>query len=449
MRRHESDHRRLPRIAALLAAFVMGALCLAPATAAADDDDFRRAKAIAVNQTYTASAHEASDDAWYRFDLTQAGPVKIKLTSSVASWGEWEVSLYDASRRDDDDILEYEARARNGSFETAEIGLAAGTYYLEVEGDDDDDRRDATYGLLVSHTASGSWETETNDGPRLADELRLNSAIKATTTHVDDDDDDRDDFDDDDDWDDDDDDEDEDWFKFTLSGSTDVRLAFSNAQRNHGGWNVQLFSERDFRSSRALLAERHHASEAGFESKTLTLGAGTYYVKVDPNVGTGGASYSLELRTGASSGQNQGQNQGQSPEPVNGERMYRLYNQWTGEHFYTSSNVEQKALVSIGWTDEGTGWVAPTDGKPVYRLFNPYTSDHHYTTSYDEYVELGRIGWKQEGEGWRSGGSTPVYRLYNPFVRACTHHYTTSKAENDSLVALGWVAEGVGWYANE
>ncbi|MFR0591640.1 leucine-rich repeat domain-containing protein, partial [Bifidobacterium thermophilum] len=63
--------------------------------------------------------------------------------------------------------------------------------------------------------------------------------------------------------------------------------------------------------------------------------------------------------------------------------MFRLYNKYTGEHFYTSSSVERDSLVKVGWRSEGTGWVAPVSGKPVYRLYNPYVpgGDHHYTMS--------------------------------------------------------------------
>ena len=61
-----------------------------------------------------------------------------------------------------------------------------------------------------------------------------------------------------------------------------------------------------------------------------------------------------------------------APEPAaETQEMHRLYNQWTGEHFYTASDVEFETLVTVGWTDEGIGWVAPTEGDEVYRLYNP------------------------------------------------------------------------------
>lgn len=130
--------------------------------------------------------------------------------------------------------------------------------------------------------------------------------------------------------------------------------------------------------------------------------------------------------------------------------MHRLYNKWTGEHFYTADTSERDSLVKVGWTYEGAGWVAPVKwGTPVYRLYNRYVpgGDHHYTTDVEERDVLVRAGWTSEGVGWYSGGSVPVYRQYNPFAVTGTHNYTADKHENDELVKLGWKEEGIGWYA--
>ncbi len=134
--------------------------------------------------------------------------------------------------------------------------------------------------------------------------------------------------------------------------------------------------------------------------------------------------------------------------------MSRIYNQWTGEHLFTSSTSERDSDVELGWTDEGVGWQAPkSSSTPVYRLYNPYSGDHHFTTSADEYSSLGTIGWKQEGVGFYSEddhvSGFVVYRLFNPYVSIGTHHYTLSKSEYDYLGTIGWNKEGTGWYATD
>lgn len=172
--------------------------------------------------------------------------------------------------------------------------------------------------------------------------------------------------------------------------------------------------------------------------------------------------------------------------------MYRLYNTNSGEHFYTANAGERDFLVSLGWRDEGIGWIAPNmSNVPVYRLYNPNGGEHHYTTSAGERNGLIAMGWNDEGIGWYSsegmgwysdasqttplqryttdpyvaavltsagwrdvGGGwysgdipkTALYRQYNPNAFANNHNYTTSLGENDWLVSIGWRPEGIGWY---
>lgn len=136
------------------------------------------------------------------------------------------------------------------------------------------------------------------------------------------------------------------------------------------------------------------------------------------------------------------------PEPLN-RPMFRLYNTYTGEHFYTGSRAEQRELIRMGWKDEGTGWIAPKNGKNVYRLYNPNDGDHHYTMDVNERDTLIGLGWNYEGIGWVSEDKdkgTPVYRAYNPNAKTGTHHYTTSKDEINELVKHGWQDEDIAWY---
>lgn len=130
--------------------------------------------------------------------------------------------------------------------------------------------------------------------------------------------------------------------------------------------------------------------------------------------------------------------------------MYRMYNPYSGEHFYTQSTAERDGLVVVGWRFEGIGWWAPaSSASPTYRLYNPYAGDHHYTLSVQERDYLASVGWNYEGIGWYSDDarSAAVYRQYNPYARVGTHNFTTSKSENDHLASVGWNAEGIGWYA--
>lgn len=137
---------------------------------------------------------------------------------------------------------------------------------------------------------------------------------------------------------------------------------------------------------------------------------------------------------------------GSTPAPVQTNAMYRLYNPNSGEHFYTASTGERDNVRKAGWRYEGIGWQAPKSGTPVYRLYNPNAGDHHYTPIVSEKNHLVKVGWRYEGVSWYSGGSKPLYRLYNPNAKAGAHHYTLLQSERDNLIKHGWRNEGIGWY---
>lgn len=132
--------------------------------------------------------------------------------------------------------------------------------------------------------------------------------------------------------------------------------------------------------------------------------------------------------------------------------VYRLYNPFSGEHFFTANDGERVYLASNGWNDEGIAWTAPySSNRPVYRVFNPYTGEHHYTMNDDERNYLLLTGWNNEGISWYSVNTntrgTPIYRLFNPYIKGIgAHHYTVNTSERDYLITIGWNYEGIGWY---
>ena len=131
--------------------------------------------------------------------------------------------------------------------------------------------------------------------------------------------------------------------------------------------------------------------------------------------------------------------------------MFRLYNPYTGEHFYTADTNELSTLTVQGWRDEGIGWYAPSSSKtPVYRLYNRHVKggDHHYTMDVNEYKRLQELGWTGEGIKWYSDDAkgTKLYREYNPYATTGTHNYTTDANEHQELIKVGWRDEGTAWY---
>lgn len=129
--------------------------------------------------------------------------------------------------------------------------------------------------------------------------------------------------------------------------------------------------------------------------------------------------------------------------------MYRLYNPYTLEHLYTSSEAERDNLAAAGWNYEGIAWYAPDSGSSVFRLYNPYDDGHFYTMSIDEIATLNPLGWQVDGVMCYSASAkdgVPIYRLFNPYEAKNYHHYTGSMEECEFLVSLGWILEGIAWY---
>jgi uncharacterized repeat protein (TIGR01451 family) len=141
---------------------------------------------------------------------------------------------------------------------------------------------------------------------------------------------------------------------------------------------------------------------------------------------------------------------------ANAVLRYRLYNDATKEHLYTTDLNEYDTLGTQGWTQEGTaGSLLDNPGDfngvtavPYYRLFNDQTHWHHWTSDPNEYYTLIQFGfWHGEGvDGWilptQAPGTTPLFRLLYPFIDGL-HHWTIDQNEYDTLTTqYGWVGEG-------
>ena len=130
--------------------------------------------------------------------------------------------------------------------------------------------------------------------------------------------------------------------------------------------------------------------------------------------------------------------------------MLRLYNPYTGEHFYTGSTEERDNLVAVGWQYEGVGFTFPANtGAPVYRLYDPSTGEHLYTMDEAEKATLMGAGWNYEGIAFNSAYDTEAvqHRLHNPYETVGAYHFTFSEEEMQNLIKAGWEYQGIGWYS--
>ena len=372
------------------------------------------ANSVQPNGTVHGSFDSYYNDDWYKFTLAEDGIIQLKFTNQISDSGSISVRLYKSNDMRNELFNSYYYDCDNFDLTSAnhsslKIGLSKGTYYVDVSSG-----TYSEYSMTIGFTKADAWEKESNDSSNQADDIAIGKTYTGNITKG----------------------YDKDWYRFSLDKKQQIQIQFTSKKQsqNYGSWKIYLYSSSDI--DKELTKIENPCSQASSNSKVLTLDKGSYYVQVDsayPDLEEG-SEYSLLVTDPA-----------KSPSVT----MYRLYNRYTGEHFYTSDVSERDRLVSVGWSYEGVGWVAPVSGDPVYRLYNGHVrgGDHHYTTSASERDSLVRAGWSYEGVGWRSGGSVPVYRQYNPYATTGTHNYTADGSENDRLVSVGWRAEGVGWYA--
>lgn len=110
------------------------------------------------------------------------------------------------------------------------------------------------------------------------------------------------------------------------------------------------------------------------------------------------------------------------------QTIYSCTNSNSGEDIYTQSYTEYSALCRQGWNGWGRTWEMPNSGAPVWRLYHPASGRHLYTLDANEVrVLTSSQGWRSDYNGqpvFYSGGSVPIYRLFN---RVTGLHTLTSK----------------------
>lgn len=148
---------------------------------------------------------------------------------------------------------------------------------------------------------------------------------------------------------------------------------------------------------------------------------------------------------------------------VDDGNVYRFFNQETGSHFYTASEVEKNSVVEnlSNYIFEGVAYeaadpIAGIDGvSTVHRFLNQNTGVHLYTIDETEknYVIENLSNYSYEGEVFTAFDSQqeetiPIYRFYNLAIDA--HFYTASDIEREAVIneLSDYSYEGIAYYAH-
>jgi len=438
---------------------------------AEDNNTIVAANAISCNKETNGCLQNSSDVDWYKITLSSAGKLELVLNGDYRDSESYALALHDASNKA---IWSEHCQMNNTKAITAcTIGLPKGTYYIKVASTYSN-KDNYSYTVTPKFSASSEWEAELNDTIATANNTALGKRTYGNLQSS----------------------SESDWFKIDLTKPGTFAVSFLSEYKESGSLYVRLYD-----ATNSVLKSELFKTNKTVPSLVCTkeLDAGTYFIQVQAFFSVQNLSYELtpyylvtkpeatssleyngKEQSGAQnqdgitlSGTTNATNEGAytavatlddgyiwsdgdsndlilnwAIEQAGRIAMHRLYNPYSGEHFYTADESERDEVAAAGWEYEGVGWTAPNAGDPVYRVYNPYAGDHHYTLDVEERDGLVAAGWTDEGVGWRSdpGKAVPLYREYNPNMFSCNHNYTADRAEHDSLVSIGWADEGEAWY---
>ena len=145
-------------------------------------------------------------------------------------------------------------------------------------------------------------------------------------------------------------------------------------------------------------------------------------------------------------------------------RVFQLYNNTTGQHFWTTNFLECNSVVTAGWGNQSEGnapWSVSTSQLAgqlsLLRLYSFTSQAHYHTTNGAEAAYLlslnrpGNVVWRLEDPlGFIFTSPTPntyaLFRLYN--TQSQRHYFTTNAGEQQYLLSLGsvWQDHGIVGY---
>ncbi len=245
------------------------------------NDTFQTADAINVNTTYYGSSFYDGDGDqadYFKFTTSKAGYVSIDLTQVQREYPTYDyyyVKLYNANYTE---LTNFSIIGGETSKSSVKIGLAAGTYYVLVQGTYRARTENAEYSFKVNWTQTDYWEKELNSSLTSATNMALNKQYGGTIRNS----------------------SDEDYYKFTLSEAGAVSLTLKHALLSNVSsvyYYVTLYNA-DGTSYYVRMSSK--GSDTSLTSTKIGLASGTYYIKVESG-STDTGVYTLQTNFSASS----------------------------------------------------------------------------------------------------------------------------------------------------
>lgn len=215
------------------------------------------ATSMTLNTDYTGSLKSIADYNYYKFTLSSDGYVTTSFSHPIINTANnsWAVSIIDQSNQP---VLSYTATYDKNS--SSSIGLPAGTYYLKVVFTDTCTYCSTTlvnqpFTVSTSFAAGTTYEKKPNATAATATPIRFNTAYTGALLS-------RSDFA---------------YFKFVLTASANITSTFNHRILNSTN-NKWVMTVLNAQNTSMLSFMSDYSQQA--VSKSVSLPAGTYYVKV-------------------------------------------------------------------------------------------------------------------------------------------------------------------------
>ncbi len=215
------------------------------------------------------------DRDYYKINMPVRGVLSVSFSHPkfVEDNKGWNITVLDSELKTIYSVLSY------WNIETTTVpslGLSAGTYYICIDSENIS-INSAIYSLNVNYSTSTSWETEKNNTKETATPIVPGTSIYGALIN------DKLNFD-------------TDYYTFTLTAPTTLSLRFEHVDLNadYEGWEITLLDS----SMKTLQYAVSYWSDTYITTKKITLGPGTYYIKVDTGLWFHTEKYILNVAVG-------------------------------------------------------------------------------------------------------------------------------------------------------
>ena len=157
------------------------------------NNDIQSATDIQLNTTYTGHSTYIEDNFWhnqigefdyYKFTLDKPGQVTLSMKNDQDYT--WSFKLQDSNNKtfiDADTEKGVKVIDQNITDTTRSVGLPAGTYYVQVHGNDWG-MEHILYELKLTFKEGNNYEQEPNDEIKLATKIQLNTTYTGHSTYI-------------------------------------------------------------------------------------------------------------------------------------------------------------------------------------------------------------------------------------------------------------------------